>query len=169
MKRMVAVTLTVAVLVLIRIAIASLPYSGTCSHQFVQLALVFVTLMSYLHLSDTLIPKIRIGAHTPPKFGDYEAQRHWMEITTSLPLSEWYFNTTNNDLQYWGLDYPPLTAYHSYLLGLLYDQTSDSSCCLRSHDTDLILKMLICSWYYIAPLLWNLQVWCCLKAEDTKR
>lgn len=24
-----------------------------------------------------------------------------------------YFNTTENDLNYWGLDYPPLTAYHS--------------------------------------------------------
>lgn len=46
-------------------------------------------------------------------YGDYEAQRHWMEITTQLPMSEWYFH----DLQYWGLDYPPLTAYHSWLLG----------------------------------------------------
>lgn len=36
-----------------------------------------------------------------------------MEITTQLPISEWYFY----DLQYWGLDYPPLTAYHSWLLG----------------------------------------------------
>lgn len=26
-----------------------------------------------------------------------------------------YFNTTDNDLNYWGLDYPPLTAYHSLL------------------------------------------------------
>ncbi|KAG7257621.1 hypothetical protein CRUP_002323 [Coryphaenoides rupestris] len=26
-----------------------------------------------------------------------------------------YFNTTQNDLNYWGLDYPPLTAYHSLL------------------------------------------------------
>jgi alpha-1,3-glucosyltransferase len=32
-------------------------------------------------------------------------------------MSEWYFNTTKNDLNYWGLDYPPLTAYHSYLVG----------------------------------------------------
>ncbi|ESQ51518.1 hypothetical protein EUTSA_v10017711mg, partial [Eutrema salsugineum] len=25
------------------------------------------------------------GAGTPPKFGDFEARRHWMEITTNLP------------------------------------------------------------------------------------
>jgi alpha-1,3-glucosyltransferase len=46
-------------------------------------------------------------------FGDYEAQRHWMEITTHLPMSQWYFH----DLEWWGLDYPPLTAYHSWVLG----------------------------------------------------
>ncbi|QSS60281.1 glucosyltransferase [Histoplasma capsulatum] len=53
------------------------------------------------------------GQNTPPMYGDFEAQRHWMEITTHLPLSLWYFY----DLQWWGLDYPPLTAYHSWLLG----------------------------------------------------
>ncbi|KAL7629594.1 Glucosyltransferase-like protein [Parahypoxylon ruwenzoriense] len=53
------------------------------------------------------------GFQKPPMFGDYEAQRHWMEITTHLPISQWYFH----DLQWWGLDYPPLTAYHSWLLG----------------------------------------------------
>ncbi|GAP91675.1 putative alpha- -glucosyltransferase [Rosellinia necatrix] len=53
------------------------------------------------------------GFGKPPMFGDYEAQRHWMEITTQLPISQWYFH----DLQWWGLDYPPLTAYHSWLLG----------------------------------------------------
>ncbi|KAL7288105.1 probable dolichyl pyrophosphate Man9GlcNAc2 alpha-1,3-glucosyltransferase [Trichogramma pretiosum] len=56
------------------------------------------------------------GAGTPPMFGDYEAQRHWQEITLNLPISQWYSNSTDNDLQYWGLDYPPITAYHSYLL-----------------------------------------------------
>lgn len=59
------------------------------------------------------------GASTPPMFGDYEAQRHWMEITLQLPVSDWYFNTTANDLLYWGLDYPPLTAYVSYVFGFL--------------------------------------------------
>ncbi|KAF4983281.1 hypothetical protein FZEAL_1266 [Fusarium zealandicum] len=53
------------------------------------------------------------GFHKPPMYGDYEAQRHWMEVTTQLPISQWYFH----DLQWWGLDYPPLTAYHSWLLG----------------------------------------------------
>jgi anti-sigma-K factor RskA len=57
------------------------------------------------------------GMSTPPMYGDYEAQRHWMEITVNLPVSDWYTNTTDNDLQYWGLDYPPLTAYHSWLFG----------------------------------------------------
>lgn len=53
------------------------------------------------------------GFQTPPMYGDFEAQRHWMEITTHLPISQWYFY----DLEYWGLDYPPLTAYHSWLVG----------------------------------------------------
>ncbi|RZF48759.1 hypothetical protein LSTR_LSTR014423 [Laodelphax striatellus] len=57
------------------------------------------------------------GQDSPPMYGDYEAQRHWMEITVNLPTKEWYFNTSNNDLMYWGLDYPPLTAYHSMVCG----------------------------------------------------
>ncbi|KAJ5120061.1 CAZyme family GT57 [Penicillium atrosanguineum] len=53
------------------------------------------------------------GRHVPPMHGDFEAQRHWMEITQHLPMAKWYLY----DLQYWGLDYPPLTAYHSWLFG----------------------------------------------------
>lgn len=36
-----------------------------------------------------------------------------MELTINLPVTHWYFH----DLEWWGLDYPPLTAYHSWLLG----------------------------------------------------
>lgn len=57
------------------------------------------------------------GQSKPPMFGDYEAQRHWMEITVNLPPDQWYVNSTINNLTYWGLDYPPLTAYHMQLLG----------------------------------------------------
>jgi alpha-1,3-glucosyltransferase len=56
------------------------------------------------------------GFQSPPMHGDFEAQRHWMEITKHLPVSQWYFH----DLQWWGLDYPPLTAYHSWVLGTMY-------------------------------------------------
>ncbi|NXV49604.1 ALG6 glucosyltransferase, partial [Uria aalge] len=56
-----------------------------------------------------------LGAGKPPMYGDYEAQRHWQEVTYNLPIRQWYFNTSDNNLLYWGLDYPPLTAYHSFL------------------------------------------------------
>ncbi|KAI8997694.1 glycosyl transferase [Pilobolus umbonatus] len=55
------------------------------------------------------------GYNSPPMYGDYEAQRHWMEITLHLPVSSWY----RYDLDWWGLDYPPLTAYHSWICGYI--------------------------------------------------
>ncbi|KAE8658401.1 Rad23 UV excision repair protein family isoform 1 [Hibiscus syriacus] len=41
-----------------------------------------------------------------------------MEITLNLPPKDWYRNSSVNDLSYWGLDYPPLTAYQSYIHGV---------------------------------------------------
>lgn len=80
------------------------------------------------------------GANTPPMFGDYEAQRHWMEITVNLPVKEWYRNSTVNDLRYWGLDYPPLTAYQSYIHGVLlkfFDPASVSLFTSRGYESYL--------------------------------
>lgn len=57
------------------------------------------------------------GFSTPPKFGDFEAQRHWMEITVHTPIKEWYRPTQVNDLTWWGLDYPPLSAYWAFITG----------------------------------------------------
>eukprot|EP00051_Salpingoeca_urceolata_P006073 m.80799 g.80799 ORF g.80799 m.80799 type:complete len:650 (+) comp14672_c0_seq5:1267-3216(+) len=61
------------------------------------------------------------GQGVPPKHGDFEAQRHWMELTWHLPVSSWYWPGPDNDLLYWGLDYPPLTAYGSWLCGYVAD------------------------------------------------
>lgn len=72
----------------------------------------------------SVLARILVGIHNysgyakPPMFGDYEAQRHWMEITLNTPVSQWYHNTTDNNLLYWGLDYPPLTAYWSWFAGV---------------------------------------------------
>jgi alpha-1,3-glucosyltransferase len=51
------------------------------------------------------------GQASPPMFGDFEAQRHWMEVTRYVALRDWYRDTPYNRLQYWGLDYPPGAAY----------------------------------------------------------
>lgn len=72
------------------------------------------------------------GHNCPPMFGDFEAQRHWMEITVNLPISQWYHNSSNNDLSYWGLDYPPLTAYHSFLMGKIGEMINGSWVALHS-------------------------------------
>ncbi|CAD6981437.1 unnamed protein product [Tilletia controversa] len=55
------------------------------------------------------------GRGMPPKFGDFEAQRHWIELTLHLPYDQWYLY----DLQYWGLDYPPLSGWLSLWCGKL--------------------------------------------------
>ncbi len=81
--------------------------------------LAFVTMVNVLVRSAVGLAS-HSGMNQPPLYGDYEAQRHWLEITRSLPPRDWYRNTTDNDLLYWGLDYPPLTAYHSWALGWLY-------------------------------------------------
>ncbi|CAL5225224.1 g8012 [Coccomyxa viridis] len=74
------------------------------------------------------------GAGKPPMYGDYEAQRHWMEITTNLPVSEWYAETKQNNLSYWGLDYPPLSAYQSWLYGKVIERLDPDAMALgESH------------------------------------
>lgn len=32
-------------------------------------------------------------------FGDFEAQRHWMEITINLPIDEWFKRTYSINLR----------------------------------------------------------------------
>lgn len=79
------------------------------------------------------------GQNKPPMFGDYEAQRHWQEITLHIPIKQWYHNTTQNDLQYWGLDYPPLTAYHSLAIGHIAEVVDPESVVLfasRGYESD---------------------------------
>ena len=40
-----------------------------------------------------------------------------MELTTNLAPSSWYADSEVNEIGYWSLDYPPLTAIHEYGMG----------------------------------------------------
>ncbi|KNE72798.1 hypothetical protein AMAG_20577 [Allomyces macrogynus ATCC 38327] len=99
------------------------------------------------------------GRATPPLFGDLEAQRHWLEITWHLPPSQWY----HYDQKFWGLDYPPLTAFVSYVFGAIAHFIDPSWVALEksrgNEDPALIaymrLSVLICDLlvYFPAALL----------------
>ncbi|KAI3867136.1 hypothetical protein MKX03_026951 [Papaver bracteatum] len=105
---------------------ASMHLAFGCIAVFALLVRVMVSLNSYS------------GAGDAPKYGDYEAQRHWMEITLNIPAKKWYQNSTVNDLTYWGLDYPPLTAYQSYAHALFLHYFHPDSVALftsRGHES----------------------------------
>ena len=55
-----------------------------------------------------------------------------MELTLHTPLSQWYTHTKLNDLQYWGLDYPPLTAFQSWLCGVWMRSVEPASVALTT-------------------------------------
>ena len=50
-----------------------------------------------------------------PKRSWPQAQRHWMEITTSLPVLDWYEQTSENDLQQLRRKFA-FTAWHILVL-----------------------------------------------------
>jgi hypothetical protein len=54
--------------------VARYPYSGKFK---------LLLLVRFLFIS------INKGYNKPPMFGDFEAQRHWMELTVNLPINQW--------------------------------------------------------------------------------
>lgn len=60
------------------------------------------------------------GQGEPRRGGDFEAQRHWMELAVHTSPREWYVDTPKNDLAWWGLDYPPLSGYWAWAVGKVY-------------------------------------------------
>ena len=105
------------------------------------------------------------GENEPPRYGDYEAQRHWKELTFNLPMNEWYSHSSRNDPTWWPLDYPPLTAYHEWVLGLISSAYEPSSVILdesRGYETEthrmfMRLTVLLSDLLVYFPAAWKLS------------
>ncbi|KAG8887278.1 Glucosyltransferase-like protein [Tulasnella sp. 332] len=113
------------------------------------------------------------GHATPPMYGDYEAQRHWMEITLHLPMREWY----SYDLPYWGLDYPPLTAYISYVCGLVANAVNpawvalDSSRGFEDPPSKVFMRASVLAldlMLYIPAAVWFTRSWWSWRSRRTQ-
>jgi len=106
--------------------------------------LIIIQLALLIRLQAGLHP--HSGMNDAPLYGDYEAQRHWIEITSHVPLGDWYRGVElGNELSYWGLDYPPLTALHSFLMGKVYYAWQHWMCSLpeiKSHSLQAIVSPL---------------------------
>jgi alpha-1,3-glucosyltransferase len=71
---------------------------------------------------------------------DFEVHRHWLALTSSLPIRQWYLDTSS----IWTLDYPPLFAHFSYLLSLpasLFDSAITSLSFDGSHTPGTVLYL----------------------------
>lgn len=61
-----------------------------------------------------------------------------MELTYNLPTKEWYAPSKNNDINWWKIDYPPSSAYISWLFGVLshyFDPKSMELLTSRGYET----------------------------------
>ncbi|CAG8632692.1 23893_t:CDS:2 [Cetraspora pellucida] len=137
----------------------------------------YITLIFALYVRLALLCKTRLneqiqqlcwlmiisGYNTPPMYGDYEAQRHWMELTLHVPISQWYYY----DLNWWGLDYPPLTAYVSWIcgkIGYIFNPTwfaLDSSHGYESDESKLFMRstVLVCEYLIYVPAVLIFTNW----------
>ncbi|KAI3380677.1 hypothetical protein SNEBB_004450 [Seison nebaliae] len=124
------------------------------------------------------------GMNKPPIYGDYEAQRHWQEITYSLPMNEWYPSelrnnsfVIDNDPNYWGLDYPPLTAYHSYILGWISENVFNRTEWIKlyesrgyenvEHKIFMRISVIVTDFlFYFFPLLYFIMKLTSMKESD---
>ena len=88
----VAYSLVFAIALLVRFLVSLHPYSGMKRAESSS-ALQFSKHMHSLWVTKQAKHKhtgiCSSGAQVAPKYGDYEAQRHWMEVTVNLPPSEW--------------------------------------------------------------------------------
>lgn len=61
------------------------------------------------------------GAGKPPMYGDYEAQRHWQEITYNLPIRQWWVLLTKEPGRKSCLCFTPLGSLFAPLIHEIFN------------------------------------------------
>ena len=94
------------------------PTIQTAIEQYIggeKIQLFFILLVS-LFIRTCVGIGLSSGESVPPKFGDYECHRFWMETTHNLPVKTWYTDGPYMNTTYWPMDYPPLCAYSHWFM-----------------------------------------------------
>lgn len=94
-----------------------------------------------------------------------------MEITLNTPMRYWYVETLDNDLTYWRIDYPPLSAYVSLVFGYLsslFDPASVAMLSSRGYETPshknfMRISVLVSEILFLFPSLYL------VVSRDTKK
>jgi alpha-1,3-glucosyltransferase len=95
-----------------------------------------------------------------------------MELTLHTPAREWYVETPSNNLSYWGLDYPPLSAYQSWLCGAAVAALEPEAVALRAshgYETRSSKALLRASVLAFDAALFFPAVWAALRALHPRR
>lgn len=78
-----------------------------------------------------------LGAGKPPMYGDYEAQRHWQEVTYNLPIRQWYVVLPCHSSGYQGVNGMKL-FYTSLKYTFIWD-VGHIFCCSQNYSKNTFL------------------------------
>eukprot|EP01028_Stygiella_incarcerata_P004816 TRINITY_DN2090_c0_g1_i5.p1 TRINITY_DN2090_c0_g1~~TRINITY_DN2090_c0_g1_i5.p1 ORF type:complete len:550 (+),score=121.87 TRINITY_DN2090_c0_g1_i5:200-1849(+) len=81
--------------------------------------------------------KVFLFLHAPYST-DFDVHRNWIAITSSLPITQWYYENTSQ----WTLDYPPLFAWFERVLGFFAPLFDDKMLTIREEPYSTLKTIL---------------------------
>lgn len=85
-------------------------------------------------LRSTMFLQPSSDSNTAIQYEDFKKYKHWMEITNNLSTDLWYKSTLEVGNNHWPINHPPLSAWYSYLVGLVVSYVDPKALELGSND-----------------------------------